>query len=211
MASARFLLHHAPKSRSLGSLWLLEESGLGYELHWHDLEAGTQKRPDFLALNPAGKLPALIDRGPAGDWQGVVVTEAAAIAGYVADLAPSSGLAPAIGTRERAEYAFWMSYGPGVAEPAMSDLAFPRASPPPARALGWPPVPEVLARIEAGLSGSPWLAGKRFTAADLTVGGLLCFMVQFGLFKPSPALSRYIDAIGARPARQRAFSMVAPQ
>jgi glutathione S-transferase len=211
MASrARFLLHHAPKSRSLGSLWLLEEAGAPYELHWHDLEAGTQKRPDFLAVNPAGKLPALVDRGPDRSWQGVVVTEAASIAAYVADLLPESGLAPAIGTKERASYAFWMAYGPGVAEPAMADLAFPRAAPAPARAIGWPPVPEVLARIEAALGGSGWLVGGRFTAADLTVGGLLCYMAQFGLFRPSPVIARYIDAIEARPARQRALGMVAP-
>ncbi len=205
----RFLLHHAPKSRSMGSLWLLEEAAAPYEVQWHDLEAGTHKAADFLAVNPAGKLPALIDRGPDGSWD-VVVTEAVAIAAYVADLVPGAGLAPAIGTAERAAYQVWMAYGPGVAEPAMADAAFPRAKPAPPTALGWPDLPGVLARVEAALGGRDWLVGNRFTAADLTVGGLLAYMAMFGLFQPSPALARYIGAIDARPARQRALAMKAP-
>lgn len=206
---ARFLLHHSPRSRSLGSLWLLEEAGAPYDLHWHSIEAGTQKEPSFLKVNPAGKLPALVDRGPDGSWD-VVVTEAVAIAAYVADLVPASGLAPAIGTRDRAAWQFWMAYGPGVAEPAMADRAFPRAKPAPPTALGWPPLPDVLARIEAALDGREWLVGARFTTADLTVGGLLAYMAQFGLFQPSPVLARYLAAIEARPARQRALGMERP-
>jgi glutathione S-transferase len=206
MGAPRFLLHHAPRSRSLGSLWLLEEAGAPYELAWHDLEAGTHRRPDYLALNPAGKLPALVDRGPDGSWNGVVVTEAAAIAAYVADLLPASGLAPAIGTPERAAWQFWMAYGPGVVEPAMADLAFPRAAEAPRTAIGWPPLPEVLARIEAALDGRDWLLGTRFTTADVVVGGLLCFMNQLGKLRAGPQVSRYVAAIEARPARQRAYS-----
>jgi glutathione S-transferase len=205
----RFLLHHAPKSRSMGSLWLLEEAAAPYAVQWHDLEAGTHRSPGYLAVNPAGKLPALVDRGPDGSWD-VVVTEAVAIAAYVADLCPDAGLAPAIGTPERGAWQFWMAYGPGVAEPAMTDLAFPRARPVPPGTLGWPDVPTVLARIEAALDGKDWLVGNRFTAADLTVGGLLAYMAMFGLFQPSPALARYIGAIDARPARQRALAMKAP-
>ncbi|MGG5817224.1 glutathione S-transferase family protein [Falsiroseomonas sp. HW251] len=209
MAAPRFLLHHSPRSRSMGSLWLLEEAGADYEIRWYSLEAGSHKAPDFLRLNPAGKLPALLDRGPDGSWD-VVVTEAVAIAAYVADLFPASGLAPAIGTRERAAYLFWMAYGPGVAEPAMADAAFPRARPAPPSALGWPAMPEVLARIETALDGRRWLLGDRFTAADLVVGGLLAYMAGFGLMQPSPVIARYLAAIEARPARQRALAMKAP-
>ena len=103
-----------------------------------------------------------------------------------------------------------MAYAPGVAEPARSDMAVPRAKPAPPSALGWPDVPTVLARIEAALDGHDWLVGNRFTAADLTVGGLLAYMAMFGLFQPSPVIARYIGAIDARPARQRAFAMKAP-
>ena len=101
---ARFRLHHAPNTRASGSLWLLEEAGADYALVPHELAAGTQKQPAFLALNPQGKLPVLEDAGPAGDWRGVVVTEAGAIAAYLADALPEAGLAPAVGTPARALY-----------------------------------------------------------------------------------------------------------
>ena len=203
--AARFLLHHAPKTRSAGSLWLLEEAGADYEIAWHAMEAGTHKAPDFLAINPAGKLPALVDRGPSGDWRGVVVTEAAAIAAYVADALPGSHLAPTPNTPARAAYATWMAMASGVLEPAMADAAFPRAQEAPSRAMGWPPLPDVAARIEATLAEGPWLLGKGFTAADVLVGGLLAWITGWGLLKPGPGIARYLSAIEARPARQAAI------
>ncbi len=210
MAAPRFLLHHAPRSRSASALWMLEEAGAPHALHWHDLQAGTQKDPAFLAVNPAGKLPALVDRGPDGTWQ-AVVTEVAAIAAYLADLYPEAGLAPAIGTPERAAYCFWMAYGPGVAEPSFADAVFPRAAGAPAMALGWPPMAEVVARIEAALPGRAWLLGNRFSAADLVVGGLLAFINQMGRLQSGPEVARYVAAIEARPARQRAVAMQEPK
>ncbi|WP_458095673.1 glutathione S-transferase family protein [Roseomonas sp. WA12] len=203
--TARFLLHHAPGTRSAGSLWLLEEAGADYELAWHNPEAGTHKAADYLALNPAGKLPALVDRGPSGDWTGVVVTEAAAIAAYVADTLPEAQLAPPVGTPARAAYAFWMAYGPGVLEPAMADLAFPRAKEAPARAIGWPSFPDAVARVESALGNAPWLTGAQFTAADVTVGGLIAYIVGWGMLQPGPNTARLLAAIEARPARQAAI------
>ncbi|WP_338661489.1 glutathione S-transferase family protein [Pararoseomonas sp. SCSIO 73927] len=202
---SRFLLHFAPRTRAVGSLWLLEEAGAGYDLHELDITGGTQKSPDFLALNPAGKLPVLEDRGPGGDWTGTVICEAAAIVAYVADALPEAGLAPAPGTRDRAAYQFWMTYGPGVAEPAMADLAWPRAKEAEPVAIGWPPFPAVQDRIEAALGGRDWLLGPRFSAADITVGGLLAFMNTFGMLQPGPNIARYLAAIAARPARQAAL------
>lgn len=210
MASPRFLLHHAPRTRSVSALWMLEEAGAPYALHWHDLQAGTQKDPAFLAVNPAGKLPALVDRGPDGSWQ-AVVTEVAAIAAYVADLYPEAGLAPAIGTPGRAAYCFWMAYGPGVAEPAFADAVFPRGAAAPTVAIGWPPMAEVVARIEAALKGKAWLLGEHFSAADLVVGGLLAYIHQFGRLNAGPEVARYVAAIEARPARQRAAATEGPK
>lgn len=209
-SSPRFLLHHAPRSRSVSALWMLEEAGAAYELRWHDLQAGTHKDPAFLAVNPAGKLPALVDRGPDGSWS-AVVTEVAAIAAYLADLHPGAGLAPAIGTQDRAAYSFWMAYGPGVAEPSFADAVFPRAAAAPASALGWPPMDEAVARIEATLAGRTWLLGERFSAADLVVGGLLAFINQFGRLKAGSEVARYVAAIEARPARQRAAATEGPK
>jgi len=205
MAEPRFLLHHAPRTRSTVSLWLLEEAGADYGIYWHDTAAGTHKSPGYLALNPAGKIPALVDHGPAGDWKGVVVTESAAICAYVADTLHESNLAPPAGTPGRAAYAFWMTYGPGVIEPALSDMAFPRTKEAPSTALGWPPFPETVERVEAALSAGPWLLGAQFTAADITVGGLLAYAAQWGMLQPGPNLARYLTAIEARPARQAAI------
>jgi glutathione S-transferase len=183
---------------------------VAYALHGHDLEAGTHKLADFLMVNPGGKVPALVDRGPDGNWYGVVVTEVAAIAAYVADLVPAARLAPPIGSADRAAYQFWMTYGPGAAEPAMMDMAFPRATPPPAMAQGWPPFPEVLARIETALEGRPFLLGEDFSAADLVVGGLLCFCNQIGMLRAGPNIMRYVARLEARPARQRAMALGEP-
>lgn len=204
MAAPRFRLHHAPQSRSGRVLWLLEEAGGGYEIARHDLERATQKRTEYLALNPAGKVPALEDRGPAGDWQGVVVSESAAICGYVADALSEAGLAPPIGTPERAAYATWMAWCPGVLEPAASDLVFPRAAPPPAQALGWPPLAETLARLDTALDQGPWLLGTRFSAADVLIGSMLLWLEAWGKLPGAPAsVGRYMAALEARPARQR--------
>ncbi|RVT95468.1 glutathione S-transferase family protein [Rhodovarius crocodyli] len=199
----RFLLHHSPRSRSERALWLLEEAGASYELIRHDLEKGTNKAPDFLRLNPLGKLPVLVDRGPDGSWQSVV-TESLAICGYIADALPEAGLAPAIGTPERAAYASWLAYGATVLEPAFADAVFPRAAAAPARALGWPPLDAVLAQLEAALTPGPYLLGDRFTAADVMVGSMLQWGVGWGKIAPTPAIARTLAALEARPALARA-------
>lgn len=205
MASApRFRLHHAPRSRAFRILWMLEECGADHERVPHDLRRGTQKAPDFLAINPDGKLPVLEDRGPAGDWTGVAVTESLAICAYLADA--TGRLAPAVGTPARAIYETFLAYGGTALEPAMADLAFPRAALPPALSLGWPPFAEAVARVERQIaaSGGPYLLGADFTAADVMSGGLLRFAAAFGVLKPGPVAAGYLAALEARPAMTRA-------
>jgi len=205
MAEPRFLLHHAARSRSLRILWLLEEAGAQYAIQHHEIERSTQKAPGFLALNPFGKLPVLEDRGPAGDWRGVALTESTAICAYVADAQPAAGLAPAIGTPQRAAYQNWLAMTGAVLEPGFADLVFPRAEPPMARMLGWPDFATAGARIEAALAaGGPWLVGTQFTAADLMVGGMLQWVVGWGKYAPGPAITDYLAALGARPGYLRA-------
>jgi glutathione S-transferase len=201
----RFLLHHAPRSRSGRILWLLEEAGAPHDLVWHALQDGTQKRPEYLSVNPLGKVPALEDRGPRGDWDGVAVTESAAICAYVADALPEAGLAPEIGSPSRAAYASWLAYAPGVLEPAVADRIFPRAQEPRSSAIGWPPFEEAVARVETALDDRAFLLGDRFSAADVMVGGLLGWFIQWGLMQPGPNLARYLASLEARPARQRAL------
>jgi len=174
----------------------------------HDFEKGTQKAPDFLALNPLGKVPVLVDRGPDGTWADAVVTESAAIAAYVADVLPDSGLAPMPGTSERAHYARWMGYCPSVLEQAFADEVFPRREPPPARALGWPSAAVAVDVVEQRLAASPFLAGATFSAADLMVGGMLRWLVAWGKLTPGPATAKYLDVLGARPALARSMPSI---
>ncbi len=203
-STARFRLHHAPRTRAFRILWMLEECGAPYERVPHDLKHGTHKTPGFLAINPDGKLPVLEDRGPSGDWQDVVVTESLAICAYLADA--TGTLAPAAGTRARGTYATFLAYGGTVLEPAMAEIAFPRKDPPPATALGWPPFAEAAARVErqVAASGGPYLLGPDFTAADVMSGGMLRFAAAFGLYKPGSAAADYLAALEARPAMTRA-------
>lgn len=202
----RFTLHHAPKTRSSRILWLLEEAGVPFDIALHDLTRATHKDPAYLAINPAGKVPALIDRGPAGDWSpAAVVTETAGICAYVADTVPGAGLAPPIGSRERAAYAFWLAFCPAVLEPAFADSVFPRAVEAPARALGWPSFLAAVQRVEAALvAGGPYLLGDRFSAADVLVGSMLQWLRAWGKLPDSQTLSAYLDLLAERPALLRA-------
>src|SRR5258705_12766040 len=112
-------LYHASPSRSSIALWMLEEIGEPYEVKMLDLAKGDQQKPDYLALNPMGKVPTL-KHGEA------VVSEVAAICTYLADALPHAGLTVPVGDPRRGVYLKWLFYGPGVLEPAVTDRAFPR-------------------------------------------------------------------------------------
>ncbi len=202
--AARFVLHHHPRSRSQRIRWLLEETGAPYEIEPHDLEGGSHKRPEFLRLNPDGKLPTLIDRGPDGSAE-AVVTESAAILLHVADAYPEAGLAPAPGSAERGPYLTWVCYAAAALEPALTDAVFPRAEAPPAMALGWPPFDKALDRVLGGLQPGPWLMGESFSAADVMVGALLGWIRSWGKLPEPERFSAYLDRIAERPAYRRVY------
>lgn len=203
--AARFVLHHHPRSRAQRIKWLLEETGEPYEIVAHDLEAGTHKRPEFLRLNPDGKIPTLVDRGPDGTAE-VVVTESAAIVIHVADAYPQAKLAPPPGSPERGPYLTWIVYAAAAVEPALSDAAFPRAEAPPPFALGWPPFDKAITRIADGIGSGPWLAGDTFSAADLTIGSLLGWLRGWGKLPEPERFAGYLQRIAERPAHQRAYA-----
>lgn len=204
MSNPRFVLHFAPRSRAARALWLMEESGAPYELALHDIQKGTHKAPEFLALNPDGKLPTLVDRGDGGAGWPVVLAESAAICAYVADLVPASRLAPAIGSPARAPYSFWLTYAGSAFEPAVMDAFAPRVTAPPASSVGWPPLEQVMQRIRDGIVG-PYLLGEQFSAADLMIGGMLDWLSQWGRIPADDApIQAYLTHLRARPALQRA-------
>ncbi|MFO0749612.1 MAG: glutathione S-transferase family protein [Myxococcota bacterium] len=185
------------------------ESGAPYELVVHDLSKGTHKAPEYLAVNPDGKVPALVDRG-AGARDGspgwpVTVTESSAICAYVAEAVPSAGLA---GHRraQRAAYLTWLFYAPAASEPSLTDAMSPRVNAPAPGTIGWPPFDAVVARVRLALTErTPWLLGAQFTAADLMIGGMLDWLDQWGKVAADDApLQRYLTALRQRPALGRA-------
>ena len=109
-------LYWAPRTRSFSALWLMEETGQPYERVLTDISTGAQKTPEYLAINPMGKVPALKD----GD---ATLAEAAAICAYVAERYPDAKLAPPLGDPMRAKYLYWLFFAPGCIEPAMVQVA----------------------------------------------------------------------------------------
>jgi glutathione S-transferase len=194
-------LYWAPRSRSFSALWLLEETGQPYERVLIDITKGAQKTPEYRAINPMGKVPALQDAD-------ATLAEAAAICAYVAERYPQSKLAPPVGDPLRAKYLYWLFFSPGCVEPAMVQLAT-RIEMNPVSA-GWGDAQRVLDVLDAALVTGPWLLGDTFSAADIAIGSGLNFAVRLFKMAPSrPSFERYLDACAARPAFQRAGALAA--
>ncbi len=183
--------YHAAPSRSSGVHALLEELGVPYELHRLDLKAGDNRRPDYLAVNPLGKVPAIRHRGE-------VVTEQVAIFLYLADEYPAAGLAPAIGDPLRGPYLRWMAFYGSSFEPAVVDRATQRE--PAQQAMSpYGDFDSVLRVLTDRLAAGPWLLGERFTAADILWGGALGWTMGFGIVPGLPVLKDYAARVADRP------------
>ncbi|MCA9602271.1 MAG: glutathione S-transferase family protein [Polyangiales bacterium] len=188
------LLHH-PFSRAANTLWALEEVGCPYELEYVDLAAGAQKKDPVRGLNAMGKLPVIIDGG-------AVVTEAAAIALYLADRYAPGRLAPALDAPERGAYLRWSLYAPSVIEPGC--MAHVNKWEYRASAAGFGTYEEMLDTVSGAIGKGPWLLGETFTMADLIFGGTIRYMTMFNIIDKRPEYLAYAERLGARPAAQRA-------
>jgi glutathione S-transferase len=186
-------LYHHPFSRAAGTVWALEEIGQPYELEFVDLMKGAHKNADFTKTNPMGKLPTLVD----GD---AVVTEAAAIALYLADRYSAGKLAPKLDDPRRGTYLRWSFYAPSVIEPGCAAHASKWEFRP--SAAGWGTWDEMLKTIDSALTGD-YLLGSEFSMADVIFGGTLRFMTMFKMLDASPAIAKYLERISARPAFKR--------
>ncbi len=194
-------LYWSPRSRSFSALWLMEETGQPYERVLTDISTGAQKKPEFLAINPMGKVPALKD----GD---VTVAEAAAICAYVAERCPDAQLAPPTGDPRRGKYLQWMFFAPSCIEPALIQI-FTKIEVPTSTA-AWGDAIQVFDVLDKALEKGPWLLGDTFSAADIVIGSGLNFAVRaFKMVPARPSFDRYIDACAARPAFQRATVIAA--
>lgn len=196
MPEPTLVLYHNPRSRSSGARILLEALGVPYRVEAIDLASGQNRRPEFLALNPLGKLPTLVH-------DGVVVTEQVAIVIYLADRFPGAGLAPALDDPRRGPYLRWLAFYGACFEPAVVDQAFKREPLDPATS-PYRDYDTVIAAVVAQLQRAPYLLGDQLTAADLHWATALRWTTGFGIVAKDPAIVAYIERVGAHPAVLRA-------
>jgi glutathione S-transferase len=194
---AKLTLYHASPSRSSIALWMLEEVGEPYEVHLVSLSKGENLTPDYKAINPMGKVPALRH----GD---TVISEVAAICTYLADEFPAAKLDVPIGTPLRGVYLKWLFFGPGCFEQAVIDRAAPRKDPPRRAMLSYGDFDSTMDTVAAAVAKGPWLMGEQFTAADVVIGANIRWGMMFKMVPERPEFTAYAARIAARPAAQRA-------
>ena len=186
-----------PMSRGQIARWMLEEVGTPYETVLLDYGT-TMKAPDYLAVNPMGKVPA-IKHG------GTVVTEGAAICAYLADAFPDAGLAPPPGSRERGPYYRWLFFGAGPVETAVTNTYLKwEPSPEQQRMVGYGSYGQVLDVLERLVAEGPYLLGERFSAVDVYLGSQIIWGTQFGTMEKRPGFEDYVARVTAREAYARA-------
>jgi glutathione S-transferase len=186
------VFYHTPNTRSSDVLRLLEEMKAPYQLKVLNLRKGDQRKPEYLAINPMGKVPAIVHGG-------VVVTELVAIYIYLADLFPEAKLAPALSDPLRGPYLRWLVYYASCLEPAVQDHTLKR-DPAPPQSCFYGDYDRVINTLTGQLAKSTYIAGEQFTAADVVWGGMLNWMATSGLIVPPPAMSDYIARFQSRPA-----------
>jgi glutathione S-transferase len=197
---AKLTLYHAAPSRSSIVRWMLEELGEPYDIHLLSLSKGEQLAPDFLAVNPMGKVPALKH----GD---TVVTEAAAICTYLADEFPHARLNIPVGDPRRGPYLKWLFFGPSCIEPAIIDRAAPRKEEARRAMLGYGNFDTVMDVVAKAVEKGPYLMGEQFTAADVVIGSGLRWGMMFNLIPKRPEFEAYVARLEQRPALQRATAL----
>jgi glutathione S-transferase len=191
------VLYTHPMSRGRIARWMLEEIGQPYRAEVIDY-GPNMKAAAYCAINPMGKVPALVHGG-------TVVTECAAICTYLADAFPAAGLAPAPGSKARGPYYRWLFFGAGPIEAAATNKAMGFELPKERQAMaGYGSLDDVAAALESALTGRDYIAGDRFTAADVYVGSQLIWGMQFGTIPKRPAFEQYGQRLAARPAAKRA-------
>jgi glutathione S-transferase len=186
-------LYYNPQSRAVIAKWMLDECGVAYEIVPIDIKKREHKTPEFLQINPAGKLPALVD----GDSR---IFENAAICLYLGDKFPEAKLAPKIGAPERGRYLSLMVYSTSQLEPAMGDALLDVSTLP---QRGWTDFETVKDVIEKELGDGPYLFGDWFSAADVMIGSMFIWKRMWGRPPDRPKLEAYVDRLLERPAAMR--------
>lgn len=195
--SDELVFYGNPRSRAQMVQFMLEELGVPYRFELIDFDSGENRKPDYMAVNPMGKVPAITHRG-------VTVTETGAIIAYLADAFPEKGLAPTLDDPRRGTWLRWLFFGAGVFEPALLDTMLKRPEAPKMTA-GYGSYPDALAALDTMLEPGPWILGDRFSAADVYIGAELAWASMFGApgLSERPKIAVYIERIKERPAYQR--------
>ena len=202
MSQPDITLYFAPASRAFTPRWLLEELGLPYEVKTIDIRNGGQQSPDYLRINPMGKVPALTDGA-------VTVSENPAICIYLADRYSLSAMAPALDDPRRGPYLRWMVFSTAVFEPVIyfDDDNNPVA----ASGRGWGDRKRVLQSLDDTLRNGPWLLGEQFSAADVMLGSLISVALFNGrIAEPATSLIAYNERLSERSAYKRAAEATWP-
>lgn len=186
------MLYHSPQTRSTGIRVILEELDADYDLSVLNMKTGENREPDYLAINPLGKVPVIRHRG-------VVITEQVAIAIYLGDLFPEAGLAPAVDDPQRGTYLRWLVYYAACFEPALMDRFSQQAPPDPTQSV-YRDFETMLDTLEAALAEGPWILGERMSVADVLWGIALNWTMMFKLVPERQVFREYSDRITARTA-----------
>lgn len=184
-----------PMSRGRIARWMLEEVGQPYETTVLDF-ATTAKTPGYLAINPMGKVPTIVHGK-------TVVTECAAICAYLAEAFPKAGLLPDVDAR--GDYYRWMFFAAGPVEAAVTNRSLGVTVPPEKRGMvGYANYETVMDTLEHAVKGKTYIAGDRFTAADVYFGSQIGWGLMFGSIEKRPAFETYWNGLKDRPAAVRA-------
>ena len=188
--------YHAPWSRASGTLWLLEELGVDYQLEMVDIRMEGGLPEAYRRIQPNKKVPAI-------EHDGVIITERAAIATYLADAFAQAGLAPAIGDKDRGPYLTMTVYCDSVFDPCVAARAHGLSYESNDYSFGV--FDDMVAYVDRILNERTYAAGDRFTAADTQLASAVHFTMNVLKVLPEkPSFTRYLERIGERPAYQRA-------
>jgi len=199
-------LYFAPNTRAVRIAWLLEELGLDYELESYTLGDRKMREPEFLAINPNGRVPALRD----GE---VLIHESGAIVEYVIARHGKGRMVPPIDSPEFANYLQWLHYAEGMVMPQINVIMVETVFLPPERRnevnvkRATKLLNQMLAAVDAHMAGRDYLAGE-FSGADIMLGHAVSVSERLGAdFSDKPSLPPYVARLKARPAFQKAQTL----
>jgi glutathione S-transferase len=205
-------LHYYPSTAAMVPHIVLEELGVPYERVLVDRAAGAHKRPDYLRLNPNGLLPALQD----GE---LTLYETAAITLHVCDRHPAAGLAPALGTDERAHFYKWVVWLTNTMQATLLIFFYPdrwvgegdEAAAAALRRKAEGKIAGMLEQMDAHVAshGGAWFLGSGFSALDAYVFTMCRWTRNFPNERRArdyPHLGPYLKRVLARPAVQRVIA-----